>query len=554
LSSFKILELLLTYNACASCKHNIALHRAINRSTLRGGYQERIQALLDRGVDVNAWGGEMYDFPLHVACRVGRHDLVKQLVNRGADIHAVGSRYGSILQAACWAGERAGNLVQSLLDRKVDVNAQGGYFGTALQAACALRGHDVVRLLLDHGADVNASGGFYGNALQATAAPTTKQKDESAQILELLLERGADVNQQGGRFGTALQAAAAQDRYECVRLLLEHGAEVNAQGGMYGAALQAAVHHEKGMWMDVFQSTTRLLLDHGADVNIVGGKYGTALQAACAFAEADSGIVRSEFDEYGKNRVVGTLIDLGADVHYQGGAFGSAWHAAVAADLDFLDWIARLRLLLDHGVDINDARGRQEHAPTALHAVLLGGHTRRGVDKVTFLLDRGANPYLSAGTYGYPLQAACAAKWDPTDSNISEERVRALFERYPELDVNAQGGLFGCALQAAAYSGQAKSIRLLLDQGADVNLRGGRYGSALNAAVARGRWNIVEVLLEAGAEPDCWRLAQQPDEEWMARVREDCGRGGVERYLKFWEKQKEEPRKPFRLYRLSSDS
>ncbi|KAK3901999.1 hypothetical protein C8A05DRAFT_34319 [Staphylotrichum tortipilum] len=121
---------------------------------------------------------------------------------------------------------------------------------------------------------------------------------------------------------------------------------------------------------------------------------------------------------------------------------------------------------------------------------------------------------------------------------VSKSKVEWLLNRCPGININAPGGLFGCALQAAAYSGQINSVRLLLDRGTDVKLRNGKYGSALNAAVVAGYWDSVEVLLQAGAEPDCWHLAE-PDQEWLGHVREEDGRGAVERYSMFWEKQKD---------------
>ncbi|KAF8479926.1 hypothetical protein JB92DRAFT_2682348, partial [Gautieria morchelliformis] len=66
-------------------------------------------------------------------------------------------------------------------------------------------------------------------------------------------------------------------------------------------------------------------------------------------------------------------------------------------------------------------------------------------------------------------------------------------------DVNAQGGSYGNALQAAAtasYRGSKKVIRLLLHKGADVNAQGGEYGSALQAASYCGNEAVVRLLLE----------------------------------------------------------
>jgi len=109
-------------------------------------------------------------------------------------------------------------IVRLLLDKGADVNAQGGEYGNALQAA-ASNGHEgIVRLLLDEGADVNAQGGFYGNALQVAAY------EGHEGIVRLLLNEGADVNAQGGVYGNALQAAASRGHEGIVRLLLDKGA------------------------------------------------------------------------------------------------------------------------------------------------------------------------------------------------------------------------------------------------------------------------------------------------------------------------------------------
>ena len=54
-------------------------------------------------------------------------------------------------------------------------------------------------------------------------------------------------------------------------------------------------------------------------------------------------------------------------------------------------------------------------------------------------------------------------------------------------DVNAQGGDFGNALQAASYGGHEKVVELLLGKGADVNAQRGNYGNALQAAAQQER-------------------------------------------------------------------
>ncbi len=490
------------------CIHSTAMHKAIADRDV----DPRPGVLVERGAEVNAWGGKELSYPLHWACRYRALDEVKLLVSMGADVHALSGSHGSALQAACVNKESAGEITQFLLEQGVDVNAQGGEYGNALQAACYIGGPDgdsshAVPILLDNGADVNASGGLFDNAMQAAVAAAPRTKEPDTVLLKVLLSQGADVNKQGGKYGTALQAAATSSQHGRVKFLLDHGADVNAQGGEYGTSFQAACVPVKSY---------RKRTDEDDDQDDID--------------------VESIIVEYTrKEETQRILLDHGADVHLQGGFFGSAWHAAAAAKTSCPEWEELMQLLLDRGVDVNDTRGREE-APTALHALFQPDDHRRFQDNLNFLLTRGADPNLSADVYGYPLQAACAVSWVQASPRGSAFRVNFLLEQCPNVDVNAAGGLFGSALQAAASSGQTDSVALLLARGADVNLGGGKYGSALNAAIVKGYWDAVELLLQAGAEPDCRRL-QEPDEEWLQRAREEEGRGAVERYKKFWEAQ-----------------
>jgi hypothetical protein len=85
-------------------------------------------------------------------------------------------------------------------------------------------------------------------------------------------------------------------------------------------------------------------------------------------------------------------------------------------------------------------------------------------------------------------------------------------------DVNAPGGKYGHALQAAAYMGRMACARALVGAGARVNAEGGFYGNALQAArVGEDPHQMVDYLLEAGAK------VQPPGPKFeavLARVRE----------------------------------
>lgn len=69
-------------------------------------------------------------------------------------------------------------------------------------------------------------------------------------------------------------------------------------------------------------------------------------------------------------------------------------------------------------------------------------------------------------------------------------------------DVNAQDGVYGGALEAAASKGKKEVVKLFLDHGADPNTRGGPYGSVLRAAAFVGNKEVVQLLLDRGANAD----------------------------------------------------
>ncbi|OQD66277.1 hypothetical protein PENDEC_c056G05958 [Penicillium decumbens] len=113
---------------------------------------------------------------------------------------------------------------------------------------------------------------------------------------------------------------------------------------------------------------------------------------------------------------------------------------------------------------------------------------------VQLLLEKGAEVNAQGGEYGNALQAASCRG--------HEEIVQLLLER--GAGVNTQGGEYGNALYAASVGEHHKVVQLLLEKGAEVNAQGGYFGNALQAASGghgkRGHDKIVQILLKKGAE------------------------------------------------------
>jgi hypothetical protein len=109
---------------------------------------------------------------------------------------------------------------------------------------------------------------------------------------------------------------------------------------------------------------------------------------------------------------------------------------------------------------------------------------------VKLLLKKGADVNAQGGSYGNALQAASYRGNEPI--------VKLLLEK--GANVNAHGGMYSNALYAASSEGHEPVVELLLKEGAEVNAQGGNYGSALRAASSEGHESVVKLLLEKGAD------------------------------------------------------
>jgi hypothetical protein len=193
------------------------------------GHLDIVRTLLNGGAEIDA-KDEGMETALIRACSAGQDNIVSLLLQRGADRKSEGKRYGTALQAASLQGHKS--IVERLLEG-VDIDAEGGQFGTALQAA-SLRGHNgVVQVLIDKGAEVNALGGDYTKTTDFSPGKPGKP-DGVTRVIEFLLEQQSLLEQRH-------EPNSYQTEFEMtVQLLLDGGIDINVQGAGFGSALQAA--------------------------------------------------------------------------------------------------------------------------------------------------------------------------------------------------------------------------------------------------------------------------------------------------------------------------
>lgn len=258
----------------------------------------------------------------------GHDNVVKLLVENGADVEAKDSEYGRT--ALSWAAENGHTAISKLLvDNNADLETKDVRYGrTALSWAAGKGCEAVVKLLIEKGAKVDAKSNHGWTALWCAAKKGCKS------VVKLLIENGADVESKDSLSGrTPLSWAAEHGHLAIVKLLVESGAKIESKSNSGWTALSWAA--EKG-----YNTIVRLLVDEGADVEAKSTLGWTPLLWAA---------------ENGHIAVVKILIEKGANVEATSNCGWTALRCAATKG-----HMLTIELLIENGADIevNDDYGR----------------------------------------------------------------------------------------------------------------------------------------------------------------------------------------------------
>ena len=274
------------------------------------------------------------------------------------------------------------------------------------------------------------------------------------------------------------EAAARGDR-EAVRALLKKAADVNAAQGDGMTALHWAA-------MNGDLELAEMLIVAGANVRATTrlGAY-TPLYLA---------------SQQGQAPIIQALIAAGADLH-SGTPNGTSPLMVAAAAGD----VAAVKVLVDHGADVNAADGVRAQTPlmyaaasnraAVIELLAAKGADLKATSKVSNLanlsregLGFGGNPQVPGRAGAAP--AARRAPMPGVDRNYSLNEL-----------IVAHGGL--TPLLYAVRQGFHESTAALLKAGADVNLvSAGDRTSPLLMAVINGHFDLARTLLDHGADPN----------------------------------------------------
>ncbi|KAM3087062.1 hypothetical protein ACMFMG_001171 [Clarireedia jacksonii] len=246
-------------------------------------------------------------------------------------------------------------------------------------------------------------------------------------VKKLLEEFEIDIDIRIENYGSILLRALVHGHQELAELCVALKADTSLTTKIHGNMLSLA--SAQG-----YIEMVKVIIERGTDVNAVCEKFGSALLAALI---------------YGRREIQQLLLAQGANINAPCGEYGDA--------LQFV--ILKLTSLFERNECWRRARGDYQ-----MQLILLEMQNKRRL-------------------------AMARQEHDYQDLNSNLPELAFLSER-----MTTQG--------MRASQGPNSIIHEMIDLGANVNARGGIYGSALQAASAKGYTSIVELLLNRGAYVD----------------------------------------------------
>ena len=416
------------------------------------GNLDKVKKFIKKGYDVNKTSERHFlpKTPLMFAAGKGKFDVVKYLIDHGADVSKKAWNKRTALHYASERGDL--KVVEALLSKGAEIDVEDEDRCTPLMLAAEKGNIDILLYLIDHGVDVNKK-----DHRKQTALHYAIERGD-LKVVEALHSKGAEIDVEDKDHCTPLMLAAEKGKIDISLYLIDHGADVNKKDYRKRTALHYA--SERG---DL--KVVEALLSKGAEIDVEDKDHCTPLMLTA---------------EKGKIDISLYLIDHGADVNKKGYRKRTALHyASERGDLTVV------KALISKGAQI-DVEALSDYSPLMFAA--RSGH----IDISLYLINHGADVHKK----DHRKQTALHYAIERGDLKV----VEALLSKGAEIDV--EDWVRCTPLMLAVERRHIDILLYLIDHGADVNRKNGRKRTVLHYAIERDDLKVVKALLSKGAEID----------------------------------------------------
>jgi ankyrin repeat protein len=414
----------------------------------------KVKEYLNEGIDINV-STVFGNTPLMLACEHEQLELVKFLIERGAELNKENS---SGENAVYISATGRCDILELLLKNGAAINCKK----PVLVKAVTKEGLGNIKLLLKAGVNLNEVNYEGYSALMKAI------NNDNNEVAEFLINQGINVNLQTkdtSRYN-ALYLAVNRKNKKVVSLLIKAGGDVNLSCYWGNPTIKAVEEGDIDILIE--------LLEAGADP-MAADKYGnTALS-----------ISKSEYR--GANKKCERIILY--HLFYK-----NYWAAirSMAKDMSeegLIEWIKEGRediveILLEEGINPN-ARVK-ETGETALEAAI----EMNNFKLVVTLLKRGAAVNTLGKEEESPLMKACIMG--------NEAIVRLLIEHGAEINFKNKFNI--TSMHKVAAEGNYSIIKLLLESGAEIDAVSIEGFTPIMEAARKDQVEILRFLIKKGAD------------------------------------------------------
>lgn len=212
---------------------------------------------------------------LHIAIKNQDINMIKKLIEQGADINIRAEYNYTPIQYACLSNNY--EAVKILLENNANILNE-----ELLHIVCVLGNQRLLKLLIEYGCNVNELD-KYGR----TPAYWAVQEDNLT-CLKILYEQGANFSIKGENEETLLYFATGEKNIVIVQYLLNIGMKNDINDINFPPLILATNYNDKDM--------VKLLLDNGANINLKDNFGNTALTNSIYYANYEITKLLLEYD------------------------------------------------------------------------------------------------------------------------------------------------------------------------------------------------------------------------------------------------------------------
>ncbi len=383
-NAIKILNLLIKYGADVNTKDNYR-ESLLSISYADSSYWKRnkeiFKVLVENGFDLETriengsyndcscdydynygynYDDDYYDYtPLMIAASRNDYDMVKFLVEKGADVNAkthYESEYSRVVTPLLLSLDRhhyESGTAEFLINNGADINVRDDNGNTPLIYAAETHNTKVIELLIQKNADINAVNNDGSTALMLAV--------NNLETVKLLAEKGADVNFQASGSTALISACKYRNRnIDVIKYLVSKKADINAQDDEGYTALNKTLDSmgERLLGIRDFE-IANFLIEQGADVNIKNEGLYTPL---IYLGMSEGNFNNKNFQEK-RIKLAELLLEKGADINAQdyNGYTSLIWACSTSGSRFAEPFV---KFLVEKGADVNI---KNDYGETALN-------------------------------------------------------------------------------------------------------------------------------------------------------------------------------------------